>query len=67
MVIPHFNPVQENRGAGFGNLAGLWNIIGRQSIFTYNELATLARATRVVNHSIFVLGPSALGKWENCL
>ena len=25
------------------------------------------RATRVVIHSIFVLGPSALGKWESYL
>ena len=29
------------------------------------ERATLARATRVVNVSIFVLGPSALGMGES--
>ena len=35
--------------------------------FVKNERATLARATRVVIHSIFVLRPSALGKWESYL
>ena len=33
----------------------------------YNERATLARTSRVVIHSIFVLGPSALGKSESYL
>ena len=32
-----------------------------------NERATLARATRVVIHSVLVFGPSALGKGESYL
>ena len=37
------------------------------STFINDELATLARATRVVIRFIFVLGPSALGMGESYL
>ena len=35
--------------------------------FILYERATLARATRIVIHSIFVLGPSALGMGKSYL
>ena len=37
----------------------------RNTRIHYNEWATLGRATQVVIHSLFVLWPSALGKWES--
>ena len=37
----------------------------RFSHLLYMTSVTLARATRVVIHSIFVFGPSALGKSES--
>ena len=39
----------------------------KEQVLKYNERATLARVTRVVIYSIFVLGPSALGMGESYL